>query len=218
MYSIIVGGGDLGRALAREFLANGHEVLIIEKEAAKCEQLKDELGSVSLCSIGSEIAALTKAGIERADIFIAVTPEDDDNLAACEIAKRKFNVHRVIAKVNNPKNEHIFAKLGIDCTVNGVGPVLENIKMLTDIFPLVHLFNFKEKQLELVLVKVPDSPLAGTSLKDSELPIGAMIILLIRQGEKSEIPTPETILQAGDELVCLIPSGSAKSLQAALAN
>lgn len=217
MYSIIVGGGDLGRALAREFLANGHEVLIIEKEAAKCEQLKDELGSVSLCSSGSEISTLTKAGIERADIFIAVTPEDDDNLAACEIAKQKFNVPRVIAKVNNPKNEHVFAKLGIDCTANGVGPVLENIKALTGIFPSVRLFNFKEREIELVMVKVPNGSLAGVPLKDLVLPVGTMIILLMHQEEKSEIPTPETILQAGDELVCLIPSGSAESLQVGFA-
>jgi len=217
MYSIIVGGGDLGCSLAREFLANGHEVLIIEKNAAKCEQLKGELGSVSLCSLGSEISTLTKAGIERADIFVAVTPEDDDNLAACEIAKRKFNVPRVIAKVNNPKNEHIFAKLGIDCTANGVGPVLENIKALTGIFPLVRLFSFKERELELVMVKVPNGSLAGMSLKDLALPVGAMIILLIRQGEKSKIPIPESVLQAGDELVCLIPSGSAEALQAGFA-
>ena len=216
MYIMIAGGGDLGCSLAREFLAGGHEVLIIEKDAARCEHLKDELGSISLCSTGSEIATLTKAGIKRADIFIAVTPEDDDNLTACEIAKRKFNVPRVIAKVNNPKNERIFVKLGIDYTANEVMLVLENIKMLTGIFPFARLSSFKERESELVLVKVPAGNPAGKSLKNLPLPVGVMITLLIRQGEGSSIPAPETVLEAGDELVCLIPIGSEESFQTAL--
>jgi len=217
MYIIIVGGGDLGSSLAREFVSNGHEVLIIEKNAARCEQLEEELGSMSLCGDGSEIAILTKAGITRADMFIAVTDEDDDNLAACEMAKRKFNVPQVIAKVNTPKNEHIFVKLGIDYTVNAVAVVLENIKVLTGIFPLVRLLSFKERGWELVLIKVPDGSLVSRPLKDLPLPTGAVATLLIRGGEEPKMPTPETILQAGDELICLIPSGSAESLQAALA-
>ena len=218
MYVIIIGGGDLGRSLAREFLANNHEVLIIEKDVARCEQLKDELGSISLCSMGSEIATLTKAGIARADMLIAVTHEDDDNLTPCEIAKRKFNVPKVIAKVNNPKNEHIFVKLGIDCTANGVGPVLENIKVLTGIFPLARLLSFREMESELVLVKVHNSSLVSKSLEDLPLPAGTVITLLVRQGEEPKIPTPETVLQAEDQLVCLIPSESEESVQAIFAS
>ena len=217
MYIIIVDGGELGCSLAREFLTDGHEVLIIEKNAARCEQLEEDMGSVSLCGDGSEIAILNKAGIGRADVFIAVTREDDNNLAACEIAKRKFSVPRVIAKVNNPKNEHIFVKLGIDCIANEVVLVLENIKVLTGVFPLARLLSFKERESELVLVKVSNASVTGKSLKDLPLPVGAMITLLIRQGEESKIPTPETVLEAGDELVCLIPIGSEESLQAALA-
>ena len=217
MYVIIVGGGDLGFSLAREFLANGHEVLIIEKDTAKCEEVKEELGSVSLCGNGSEIATLHRAGIARADMFIAVTREDGDNLAACEIAKRKFNVSRVIAKVNTPKNEHIFAKLGIDYTVNAVGLVLENIKVLSGIFSLARLFSFKDRGMELILAQIPDGYLVGRPLKDLPLPEGAAVTLLIRQGEESKIPAPETVLRAGDELLCLIPGGSEESLQAAFA-
>ncbi|GAI51406.1 unnamed protein product, partial [marine sediment metagenome] len=86
MYGMIIGGGGVGYYLAKELLDNGHEVLIIEKDAKRCERVEDELGSISLCGDGCEVAVLTKAGIARADMFIAVTDEDDDNLAACQIA------------------------------------------------------------------------------------------------------------------------------------
>ncbi|OIP26912.1 MAG: portal protein [Chloroflexi bacterium CG_4_9_14_3_um_filter_45_9] len=216
MYIIIVGGGDLGFSLAKEFFANGHEALIIEKDAARCEEVKQELGSISICGSGSEIATLDRAGIARTDMFIAVTREDEENLAACQIAKQKFNVPRVIARVNNPRNEPIFAKLGIDYTVNVVGLVMENIKVLSGIFPLARLFSFKDRGTELILAKIPDGSLVGRPLKDLPLPEGAVVTLLIRQGEESKIPVPETVLRAGDELLCLIPGGSEESLQAAL--
>lgn len=214
MYIIIVGGGDVGHYLAREFLNMGHEVLVIEKEAKKCEHLMEELGSMSMCGDGCEIAVLTKAGIARADIFIAVTSEDDDNLAACQIAKQKFNVPQVIARVNNPKNDHIFAKLGIDHTVDAVELILENIKAQTAIFPLVHLLSLKERGSELFLVRVDRGSLAGKSVKELSLPLGSVVSLLIRQERESRMPDPDTVLEPGDQLVCLIPSGSEKSLWA----
>jgi trk system potassium uptake protein TrkA len=209
MYVIIVGGGDVGHYLCKEFLNMGHEALVIEKEAKKCESLKDELGSVAVCGDGCEIAVLTKAGIARADIVIAVTSEDDDNLAACQIAKQKFNVPQVIARVNNPKNEHIFAKLGVEHTVDAVALMLENIKAQTAIFPLL-----KERGSELFLVRVTQGSLAGKSVKDLSLPLGSVVSLLIRQERESRMPDPNTVLEPGDQLVCLIPSGSEESLRA----
>jgi len=214
MYVIIVGGGDVGHYLCKEFLNMGHEALVIEKEAKKCESLKDELGSVAVCGDGCEIAVLTKAGIARADIVIAVTSEDDDNLAACQIAKQKFNVPQVIARVNNPKNEHIFAKLGVEHTVDAVALMLENIKAQTAIFPLVHLLTLKERGSELFLVRVAQGSLAGKSVKDLSLPLGSVVSLLIREERESRMPDPDTVLEPGDQLVCLIPSGSEESLRA----
>lgn len=217
MYIILLGGGNIGRYLCKEFLNMGHEVLVIEQDAKKCEHLKEELGSISLCGDGCEIALLTKAGIARANMLIAVTDEDDDNLAVCQIAKRKFNVPQVIAKLNNPKNEHIFEKLGIDHTVDTAVLFLDNIKAQTSISPLAHLLRLKERGLEIVLAMVPEgSPVIGTSLKDLPLPAGSTASLLLRQ--ESQMLSPDTILQAGDQVICSIPSGSEETVEAMLAS
>ncbi len=217
MYVIIIGGGDLGYYLAKELLDNGHEVLIIEKDARKCERMEGELGSVSLCGDGCEVAVLTKAGIARADMFIAVTDEDDSNLAACQIAKQKFNVPQVIAKINNPKDEHIFAKLGIERTVDGVALVLEHIKAQISTFPLIHLLSLKDRGLEIVLIRIAEgSPAAGKSVKNLSLPLGSIVSTMIRRGQGCQVPASDTMLEAGDQLVCLIPSGSEEAVKAAL--
>lgn len=217
MYVIIIGGGGVGYYLAKELLNNGHEVLIIEKDAKRCERMEDELGSVSFCGDGCEVAVLTKAGIARADMFIAVTDEDDDNLAACQIAKQKFNVPQVIAKINNPKNEHIFAKLGIENTVDGVALVLEHIKAQISTFPLIRLLSLEDKGLDVVLIRIAEgSRAAGKSVKNLSLPLGSVVSIMIRQGQECQVPTSDAILEAGDQLVCLIPSGSEEAVQAML--
>jgi len=209
MYAIIVGAGQVGRYLGRELLGVGNEVLLIERDHKICEELGAELGSVSLCGDGCEVSVLAKAGIARADIFIAVTDEDDDNLAACQIAKQKFGVPQVIAKVNNPKNEHIFAKLGINHTVDRVSLVLEHTKLQMTAFPLIRLLNLKERGLDVVLVRVAEgSPAAGKPLRDSSLPSGSVACLMIREGQECRVPEPGTTLEAGDQLVCLVSSGS----------
>lgn len=217
MYAIIVGAGQVGRYLGRELLGRGDEVLLIEKDHAICEDLGDELGSVSLCGDGCEVAVLTKAGIARADVFIAVTDEDDDNLAACQIAKQKFGVPQVIAKVNNPKNVHIFAKLGIDHTVDRVSLVLEHTKLQIGGFPLIRLLNLKERGLDVVLVTVAeDSPALGKPLRELSLPSGSVVSLIIRQGQECRVPEASTILEVGDQFLCVISSGSEAELAQAV--
>lgn len=217
MYVIIIGGGGVGYYLAKELLDNGHEVLIIEKDAKRCERVEDELGSISLCGDGCEVAVLTKAGIARADMFIAVTDEDDDNLAACQIAKQKFNVPQVIARINNPKNEHIFAKLGIENTVDGVALVLEHIKAQISTFPLIRLLSLEDKGLDIVMIRIAEGSLAaGKSVKDLSLPLGSVVSIMIRQRQEYQVPASDTTLEAGDQLVCLIPSGSEEAVQAML--
>ena len=213
MYIIIVGGNEIGRSLCKELLDKGHEVLVIEKDATKCESLEEEMGSISLCGNGCEVTTLTNAGVARADMLIAVTGEDEDNLAACQIAKQKFNVPKIIAKINNPKNKHIFPKLGIEHAVDVVALVLERIKAEASISPLIHLLDFKDQGLELVLLKVENSAVAGKSVVELSLPSGFIASLLIREGQECRIPSSDTVLRLGDQLVCLIPSGSEEKIQ-----
>jgi trk system potassium uptake protein TrkA len=161
------------------------------------------------------MSVLTKAGIARAGMFIAVTHEDDDNLAACQIARQKFNVPRVIARVNSPKNEHIFAKLGIEHTVDVVGLVLEHIKEQSGISPLVHLLSLSDEGMEIVLLRVTkDLPIVGKAIKDLPLDDGAS--LLLRQGCEPMAHNPATVLEAGDQFILLIRSKNIEPLRASV--
>ena len=167
MYMIVVGGGVVGYYLCRALIEEGHEVLVIEKDAKKCERFLDELGSVCMRGDGCEASTLSEAGTGRADIFIATTHEDEDNLVACQIAKHKFNVPRIIARVNNPKNEKIFRKLGIDCTISVTNLILEHIEEEIPTHPLVHLLTLARENLEIVEVKIPQtSKSVGKAVKE----------------------------------------------------
>src|SRR3972149_6109368 len=126
MYIIVVGGGRVGYYLTKALLGEGHEVLLVEKDAAICETITDELGSVCLRGDGCEATTLAEVGTDRADMLIAVTGDDEDNLVACQVAKHKFNVPRTIARIGNPQNEMLFKKLGIDVTVSSTKIILEH--------------------------------------------------------------------------------------------
>ncbi|TMC10288.1 MAG: TrkA family potassium uptake protein [Chloroflexi bacterium] len=114
MYAIVIGGGKVGYYLARDLLERGEEVLLLEKDTARSEWLSSQLGSVVLTGDGDEMSFLSTTGMERADVVLAVTGDDEDNLVALQLAKKRFNVKRTIARVNNPANVRIFKILGVD--------------------------------------------------------------------------------------------------------
>ncbi len=217
MYIIIVGGGKVGYYLARALLDEGHEILVVEKKENKCELICSELGSVCFHGDGCEAATLAEIGTGRADMLIAVTGDDEDNLVACQVAKHKFNVPRTIARINNPKNESIFKKLGIDVTVSSTNLILENIEEEVPTHPLTHLLTIRDKGLEIVQVKIsPDSTTMGKSIKELSLPQDSRLVLIIPAEEKPHVPTIKTILQAGDQIIAVTPPESEVALRAAL--
>src|SRR3972149_3832467 len=148
MYIIVVGGGKVGYYLAKELVEEGHEVLVIEKDAAKAERIAEELGDISLRGDGCEASTMEMAGFGRADMVIAVTGDDEDNLVTCQVAKAKFKVPRTIARINNPKNEEIFKKLGIDTTVSATTAILSQIEQELPAHPLIPLLTLKGGGLE----------------------------------------------------------------------
>jgi len=217
MYIIIVGGGKVGYYLSKALLDEGHEVLVIEKKESKCDFICNELGSVCMRGDGCEAATLAEIGTGRADMLIAVTGDDEDNLVACQVAKHKFNVSRTIARINNPKNETIFKKLGIDVTVSSTNIILENIEEELPTHPLTHLLAIRDKGLEIVEVKIPpDSNIAGKSVKELLLPQECELALIIPREEKPHVPTDKTILQAEDRIIAITPPESEGVLRAAL--
>ncbi len=219
MYIIIVGGGSVGYHLCKALLKEGHEVLVLDKDAAKCENFEDELGSVCVRGDGCEVATLAEAGVSRAEVFIAATDEDEDNLVACQVAKHKFGVPRTIARVNNPENEKIFKKLGVDCPISVTNLILEHIEEKIPTHPLIRLLTMGEEKMEIVEVKILEgSKAVGKSVKELLLPSDSILALLIRNGQKPQVPTADTILETNDRIIALTTTDSEAALQEELAS
>ena len=213
MYIIVGGGGKVGFYLGRELIAQGHEVLIIEKDAARVELIESELGDVVQKGNADEASILAEAGTNRADVMVAVTGDDDDNLVICQVVKRRFNVPRVVARINNPKNERIFSLLGIDATVSSTDVILSIIEQEIPSQSLVPLLRLRRTDVEVVEAVLPDdSPLAGLPLRDLDLPPESSIAVIVRDGE-AIFPTGTTELESGDELIALTRSRHEEALR-----
>jgi trk system potassium uptake protein len=218
MYMILVGGGKVGYHLAKALLAEGHEVLVIEKDRARIDIICSELGSICLHGDGCEAVVQSEAGTGRADMLIAVTGDDEDNLVACQVAKHKFKVPRTIARSSNPKNETLFHMLGIDVTVSSTNVIMEHIQQEVPTHILTRLLRMQDKGLELVELKISaDASSVGKKVKDLLLPSGSLLVLIIRRDQKPLIVTPDSLIQTGDQIIALTPIESAESLKMVLA-
>jgi trk system potassium uptake protein TrkA len=203
MYILIVGGGRIGYNLAKILLGEGHEVLVIEKDPSRYELIVEELGSVALLGDGSRVGVLKEAGAARADLLIAATGKDEDNLAACQLARHLFNIPKTIAVVNSPQNEPLFLILGVDVTVNSTELVLSHIEAEIPGRPMVHLIALRGVNWEVVSIKIPpDGALVGKPIKDVVLPPNSFLALVIKDGGPIT-PTDETILEAHDEVMAV---------------
>lgn len=217
MYIIIAGGGKVGRFLTETLVNRGHEVLLIEKDKNKVEQYTEQFGGIVVQGDACEAQVLSDAGIARADVLIAVTGDDEDNLVCCQVAKRKFKVARVIARINNPKNERIFRALGIDATVSHTKALLEIIEQELPLTSLRHLHYIRDSQLEIVEVIIgPDSPARDKPISGLNFPQDSSILLVVRSG-KVLVPSGNLVLQEQDEIVILTPQNSDNLVQEVLA-
>lgn len=206
MYIVVVGAGKVGYHLTKSLLAEGQEVLVIEKERLKVDRITRELGATAIQGDGAEVATLELAGLERADVVAAVTGHDEDNLIVAQVAKGKFDVPRTVARVNNPRNEFIFAELGIDATVSATQVILSVIQQVIPHHPFVHLLTLREGGIEFVELQLTeDCPAAGKHAGEVDLPADTAIPLLIRQGSPLVVQA-DTLLQPGDRLVAVTTS------------
>lgn len=203
MYIIVVGGGKVGFHLAWTLIDVGYEVLIIERDHETTSRISDNLGTIVLEGDGADASVLAKAGANRADVVIATTGDDEDNLIVCQVAKRKFGVERVIARVNNPKNEQLFKKLGIDATVSQTNVLLHLIEQRIGVDGLTHLLTLQHDELEIVEARVSnDSPVAGKTLAEIRLPRDCVFSAITR-GENIIVPAGDTRLEVGDEVIAV---------------
>lgn len=221
MYIIVVGAGKVGYYLAKELLEapEGHEVLIIEQDAAKVERVTQELGDIALLGDGAEAATMEKAGFGRADMVIAVTGDDEDNLVVCQVAKAKFSVPRTVARLNNPKNESIFKRLGIDTTVSATAAILAQIEQELPTHPMIHLLQLRGSGLEIVELKVPrNASIVGRRVGDLLLPQQSLITLIIDSEGTPRVPGSDTVIRAEDQIVAVTRRESEDALRAVLTN
>lgn len=213
MYLIVVGGGKVGYYLTQTLLSEGHELLLIEKNPRKCEIYEERFGSIVMNGDGAEASTLEAAGAARADVIIAVTGDDEDNLIICQVARQKFNVPRAISRVNNPKNEDVFKRLGITVTVSQTNVILHLIEQQIPEQNVLHLMTLRHAEIDIVNVRVSkDSPVVGRSLAEITLPRDCVLSAITR-GPDVIIPTGQTILQAGDEVIAVTHRDSEHALR-----
>ncbi len=214
MYIIIVGGGKVGYYLTKTLVNEGsNEILLIEKNPKKVATYGERFGSVVLEGDGAESSTLEMAGAARADVVIAVTGDDEDNLVICQTAKKMFNVPRTIARVNNPKNEDIFKRLGIDVTVSQTNVILSIIEQEIPERGLVHLMTLKHAQMAIVEATVEETAMAaGKTLSEIPFPTNIVVSAVLRDGELI-IPRGDTVLSPGDEVIALATRESEPALR-----
>ena len=217
MYLVIVGAGTIGAPLCSSLVATGHEVLVLDLDPARIGALEQSLGSVAKVGDGTTMKSLTEAGTARASVFIAVTDRDEDNLAACQLAKANFNVARTIALVNSPDNAPLFDLLGVDVVVSATDLVLSHIAGALPAHPLVRLMPVTGRSKEIVGIKVPaGASVVGKPLNQIPVPYGGVISLVIGRNGSTEVPTPETVIESEDEVIAVTPVESTETLWATL--
>lgn len=213
MYIIVVGAGKVGWNLARELLEKGHEVTVIESNRRRYLTVEQELEHNVTYGDASELWVLERAGIQRADMVIAVTGDDEDNMLICQVAREKYEVERIIARVNNPRNRPHFDLLGIRPCVSATDLILSLLEHEVPEYGLVHLLSLQEEQLEIIeMLLGKDSRVTGRRVGDLAMPEGSLLISVLREG-KGFVPGPETVLEAGDEILAVLDPGREDDLK-----
>jgi trk system potassium uptake protein TrkA len=203
MYIIVVGGGRVGYYLSKELLEAGHEIVVLEKNQHRAQQIADELGSIVLARDGCEGKHLAEAGANRAAIVAAVTGDDEDNLVICQMAKHHFEVPRTIARVNNPKNEELFRHLGVDEIISPTRMALAAIEQDIPVHELLTLAQLSGGDLELLEAQIgADSPAIGRRPSDIPLPDGCSIFVVLR-GDAVQSMRSDLVFEAGDKVLAI---------------
>jgi trk/ktr system potassium uptake protein len=195
MYVIVVGGGKVGWNLARELISKEHEVTLIESSRSRYLAIVEELEHAVQYGDATELWVLERAGIQRADLVIAVTGDDEDNMLVCQVAKEKYLCDRIIARVNNPRNYDHFKLLGIQPAVSATDLILRLIEHEVPRYGLVHLLALEEER-----------PVIGCSVAEIDLPEGSLIISVLRNGT-GFVPKADTVIEAGDEVLLVLDPG-----------
>ncbi|OGX25614.1 MAG: hypothetical protein A3J51_00370 [Omnitrophica WOR_2 bacterium RIFCSPHIGHO2_02_FULL_45_21] len=203
MYIIIVGAGKVGHFLSKRLLADKHTVVVIEKDSAACEELAKEISGLVIHGDGCDPKYLEEAGISRADVVASLTGDDEDNLVVSQLAKEKFKVSRTVARVNDPRNEHVFSRLGVDVPIDATVILAKIIEEEVSFADFVNLMSFKRGKLAIIRVDLPaDSPVINKQVQELQLPAESVLVSIIR-GDQVIVPKGNTVLLAQDDIIAL---------------
>ncbi len=204
MQIVIIGAGEVGHSLAEALLKNKHQVTIIEKTQARCNGLVKLLNTVVIRGDGTNISTLVDAEVDKADILIALTRHDQDNLIACQLASKKFNVPRTIARVTRRKNKELFEKLGgVSQTVSTTDIISTIVEEEVSTKDIVTRLSFNEGSAAIVEMQIEEnSPAKGKHIADLDLPEDSVLISIFR-GKEVIFPRGATSLKAGDRVLAM---------------
>ncbi|MCO5315008.1 MAG: TrkA family potassium uptake protein [Solirubrobacterales bacterium] len=204
MYVVVIGAGKVGFNLTRELVGQGHEVTLIESNRHRYLGVEQLLEHRVLYGDGSELWVLERAGIERADLVIAVTGDDEDNILICQVARDKYGVGRIIARANNPNNRQHFDLLGIKPVVSATDAILRLLEHEVPQRSLVRLLDLEAEEIEIVEMRVGEnSPVAGRTIAEIEIPDHTLLISIIRSGH-GFVPNADSKLQVDDDVLAVL--------------
>jgi trk system potassium uptake protein TrkA len=207
MYVIVAGAGKVGWNLARELIAKDQEVTLLESDHRRYRIVEEELEHAVAYGDATELWVLERAGIQRADLVIAVTGDDEDNILICQVAKEKYGVQRIVARVNNPRNLQHFKLLGVQPAVSATDLILRLIEHEVPEYGLVQLLALEEERLEIIELEVAEgSSVAGSRVQDVHLPDGSLIISVLRGGT-GFVPKADSVIQPGDQVLLILDPG-----------
>ena len=217
MYVLIAGGGKVGANLTRSLLRGDHEVTLIEQRPYRFEQLEGEFEHQVIRGDATELYVLERAGIKRPpDLLIAATGDDEDNIVICQLARERYGVSKVIARINDPRNQPYFDLLGISPTVSATGAILALIEHEVPEHGLIQLLELRRENLEIVEVTIDRTAACnGKEVRALQLPPGARVISIVRDG-RAEVPDGETLLEEGDSVLAILEPGKEDELRRVL--
>jgi trk system potassium uptake protein TrkA len=218
MRVVVTGGGAIGRHLAADLAVRGHDVALIEQDKSIVEKLREEIPEVQvLLGDACEPWVLDGAALSSADVVVAATGDDEDNLVTALLAKQEFGVPRVLARVNHPGNEWLFnEQWGVDQAVSPPHILTAMVEEAVTTGDLVRLLKLEGGRASIVELKLTaSSPATGRPIYEIRMPTDSTIVAVLREGHVV-IPQPETVLVAGDELVALAAPESERTLRDAV--